>query len=100
MDNSRTAFEFFAGIGLVHEAIKHFGWNVTAANDNCAKKLAAYKLNYPDTAVFDTDVNALDMSSIAPVRLATASFPCIDLSQAGGRVGIDGDKSSVVSGFS
>ncbi len=99
MSNCRTAFEFFAGIGLIHEFIKHFGWNVTAANDNNAKKIAAYKLNYPDTAVFDTDVDALDVSGVAPVRLATASFPCIDLSQAGGRIGINGDKSSVVWAF-
>lgn len=99
MSYARTAFEFFAGIGLIHEAIKPFGWEVTAANDNSAKKVAAYKLNYPGTSVLDDDVNTLDVSGVGPVRLATASFPCIDLSQAGGRQGINGDKSSVVWAF-
>ena len=99
MSDCRTAFEFFAGIGLIHEAIKPLDWTVTAANDNCAKKLAAYKRNFPNTVVFDADVNELDVSGVEAVRLATASFPCIDVSQAGGREGINGEKSGVVWAF-
>jgi DNA (cytosine-5)-methyltransferase 1 len=99
MSKDRSVIEFFAGIGLIHEALKPLGWEVVAANDHSPKKVAAYRLNYPDTTIHDDDVQNLDVSNIGPVRLATASFPCIDLSQAGSREGINGDKSSVVWGF-
>ena len=99
LSDDRRVFEFFAGIGLIHEAIKPFGWEVTAANDNNAKKIAAYQQNFPSTVISDDDVNTLDVSGVEAVRLATASFPCIDLSQAGGRAGINGGNSSVVWAF-
>lgn len=95
----RTIIEFFAGIGLVHEAIKPFGWKTVFANDNNHKKIQAYNLNFPETHVSDHDIRKLDIGDIPVARLATASFPCIDLSQAGGREGINGEKSSVVWAF-
>jgi DNA (cytosine-5)-methyltransferase 1 len=94
-----NVLEFFSGIGLIHEALKPLGWQVVLANDNNAKKAASYHANFPETPFNNEDVRLLDVSGISPVEVATASFPCIDLSQAGGREGINGDKSGVVWGF-
>ena len=45
--SERTFIEFFAGIGLVHEAIKPFGWEAVLANDNDSRKALAYAANFP-----------------------------------------------------
>lgn len=45
------------------------------------------------------DINALDHTSIPTTTLATASFPCTDLSLAGGRRGLDNGESSAFWGF-
>lgn len=92
----RTFVEYFAGVGLIHEALRPLGWTCLLANDNDAKKVRTYAANFPDVPVSGSDVRDLAASDIPPATLATASFPCIDLSQAGGRVGIHGTHSGVV----
>lgn len=93
--------EFFSGIGLVHEAIAPLGWSAVLANDICEKKNRTYSANFPAVPVTAADVRELNLRNkkLPDVRLATASFPCIDISQAGGRLGIQGPKSSVVWAF-
>ncbi|QKE82771.1 DNA (cytosine-5-)-methyltransferase [Arthrobacter sp. NEB 688] len=88
--------EYFAGVGLIHEALRPLGWTCQLANDNDPKKVRAYEANYPNVPVSALDIRDLSASDIPPATLATASFPCIDLSQAGGRVGIHGTHSGVV----
>lgn len=68
--------EFFAGIGLVHEALAPSGWTCALANDNDPKKVDAYLRNYPDARVVLSDVRNLDLSALPRASLATASFPC------------------------
>ena len=93
------AIEFFAGVGLVHLTLERLGWEVVLANDIDERKAKTYRRNFPDTKLVVGDVHELDVSNLPKVELATASFPCIDLSQAGGRSGIDGKHSSAVWGF-
>ena len=95
---SRTFVEFFAGVGLVHEALNG-RWQCVLANDNDLKKVAAYAANFPSVPLSSADIRDLRPEDIPQVDLATASFPCIDLSQAGGRVGIHGEYSGVVWAF-
>ncbi len=95
----RTAVELFAGIGLVHEAIHPLGWKVILANDNDPKKASAYRANFPDVEFNVADVRQLDLRELPAVQLITASFPCIDLSQAGNREGLNGEHSSLVRTF-
>ncbi|MFN0018306.1 MAG: DNA cytosine methyltransferase [Pirellulaceae bacterium] len=95
--------EFFAGIGLVHEALKASGWTCVYANDIDPKKEAMYKGHFGNSPYFQReDVWATDriVESI-PDRpfLATASFPCTDLSLAGHWQGFEGDQSSTYFGF-
>ncbi len=96
---SKSFIEFFAGIGLIHEALSPLGWHCSLANDNDPRKVAAYKANYPDVPFSDADIRDIPASSLPHALLATASFPCIDLSQAGGRRGIEAEHSGIVWSF-
>lgn len=97
--HSKTFIELFAGIGLIHEALRPLGWEAALANDNDPKKIRAYKANYPEVPFSDRDVRVLDLCEYPAARLVTASFPCIDLSQAGNRQGLNGEHSSLVRTF-
>lgn len=94
-----TVAEFFAGIGLVREGLEQAGWRVLFANDIDPKKQVIYEMNYGHEHFVLGDIYQLDASSVPNVLLATASFPCIDLSLAGNRTGLDGKHSSAIWGF-
>jgi DNA (cytosine-5)-methyltransferase 1 len=94
----RTVAEFFAGIGLVRYAFERQGWRVVFANDIDPKKRDMYAAHFGDS--FDVaDVHSVDASNVPAVTLATASFPCTDLSLAGARRGLAGHHSSAFWGF-
>ncbi|MGW4769847.1 DNA cytosine methyltransferase [Nocardia sp. NPDC004278] len=97
--NQRTFVEYFAGIGLIHEAIGQFGWTCAMANDNDPRKTQAYRRNFPDVNFDERDIKEVPVGDIPDAELATASFPCIDLSQAGGRKGIHAEHSGIVWSF-
>ncbi|HEX8733203.1 MAG TPA: DNA mismatch endonuclease Vsr, partial [Ktedonobacterales bacterium] len=93
----KTCAEFFAGIGLMRLGLERQGWRVIFANDIDERKRAMYLAHFaPDDdaderAAFALgDVHALAVESVPSVTLATASFPCNDLSLAGGRQGLAG----------
>ena len=83
--------EFFAGIGLVGEALGRSGWRCAYANDIDPKKRGMYEGHYgPSDHYHEGDVWAVDeVIDRIPGRptLATASFPCTDMSLAGKRRG-------------
>ncbi len=87
--------EFFAGIGLVRKAIEPLGWECAFANDISPKKAELYERAYGGAHLIVDDINNLPETQLPPgIDLFTASFPCIDLSLAGNRNGIDGRYSS------
>lgn len=95
---SMTFAEFFAGIGLVRLGLEKSGWKCLFANDIDPGKLEMYRVQFPDCDdhfVLD-DIRNLNIRSLPPVDLATASFPCTDLSLAGARAGLAGDHSSAL----
>ena len=94
----RTVAEFFAGIGLMRYAFERQGWHVAFANDIDRKKAEMYTAQFGD-AFHVGDIHHLDPAAIPAVSLATASFPCTDLSLAGGRRGLSGKHSSAFWGF-
>lgn len=96
---SRTFAEFFAGIGLVRLALERQGWTVAYANDLDPKKKEMYDTNFQDSHLHLQDVHSVDPDSVPSVSLATASFPCNDLSLAGARAGLTGKQSSAFWGF-
>jgi DNA (cytosine-5)-methyltransferase 1 len=99
----KTFCEFFAGIGLVHEALRRSGWRATYAGDIDPKKRRMYEGHYgPAPHYHEGDVWDADaVLGRIPGRptLATASFPCTDMSLAGKRRGLAGVHSGALFGF-
>jgi DNA (cytosine-5)-methyltransferase 1 len=90
--------EFFAGIGLVRLGLEKSGWQCAFANDIDPKKLDMYGAQFSDAQDHFVlgDIRAIQAESVPHVDLATASFPCTDLSLAGGRAGLAGQHSSAL----
>ena len=89
--------EFFAGIGLVREAMEPLGWRCVFANDIAPGKAEMYRTRFGFRHFVVDDVNNLTVDQLpADIDLVTASFPCIDLSLAGNRAGLAGEHSGTV----
>lgn len=99
--NSWTFAEFFAGIGLMRMGLEAAGWTIAFANDIDEDKRAMYAAHFPDASEHFVleDIHKLDVNKIPDATLATASFPCTDLSLAGMRRGLSGRQSSAYWGF-
>jgi len=97
----RTFLEFFAGIGLVRVALESRGWAPVFANDIDPGKYRMYADNFPDAAgrYIVADIHHLRAGDIPTATLAQASFPCVDLSLAGYRRGLNGRRSGSYWGF-
>jgi len=87
-------FEFFAGGGMVRAGLGDTKWRCRFANDFDHKKSAVYRHNWGDGILKIADVRTLTTKDTpGDVDLAWASFPCQDLSLAGGGAGLKGDRS-------
>jgi DNA (cytosine-5)-methyltransferase 1 len=97
----KTFAEFFAGIGLMRMGLERMGWTVAFANDIDQQKYEMYESQFPDASFHwaNDDVHQLPSARVPVVSLATASFPCTDLSLAGARRGLEGRQSSAFWGF-
>jgi DNA (cytosine-5)-methyltransferase 1 len=99
-----TCIEFFAGIGLTHLGLSSHGWRCLYANDIEPKKRKMYETRfgradyYHVEDVWKTD-KVLARIPSKRVDLATASFPCVDLSLAGNLKGLSGSESGAFYGF-
>lgn len=93
--------EFFAGIGLMRLGLEKQGWKVVFANDIDRAKFEMYAEHFDHARdhFLLGDIHQIDAASIPDVTLATASFPCNDLSLAGSREGLRGGQSSSFWGF-
>ncbi len=100
-DGAPRFAEFFAGIGLMRLGLQRAGWRTAFANDIDPKKLEMYRVAFPDADghYLLKDVHKLTAEELPTVDLATASFPCTDLSLAGAREGLRGKHSSAFWGF-
>ncbi|HBT17328.1 MAG TPA: DNA (cytosine-5-)-methyltransferase [Firmicutes bacterium] len=98
---NKSFAEFFAGIGLMRMGLEQQGWFIALANDIDAQKKKMYEGHFTDVNnhfILD-DIHNLKGEDIPFVTLATASFPCNDLSLAGARKGLNGRHSSAFWGF-
>ena len=91
--------EFFAGVGLVRMALERVGFRVTFANDISPIKQRMYAENFGGQDFVLADIRDLTGADIPTVDVATASFPCTDVSLAGGRAGLQGRESSLLGDF-
>ena len=99
-DRGPIAAEFFAGIGLVRAGLERAGIDVVWANDIEPVKHAVYASNFDDAHYVLGDIRDVQGCSVPKVDIATASFPCVDLSLAGNRKGLDGEQSGLFFEFS
>jgi DNA (cytosine-5)-methyltransferase 1 len=99
--HKKTFAEFFAGIGLMRMGLEKEGWAVAFANDIAADKYEMYSEHFRDAKSHFVleDIHKLNSDKVPTVALATASFPCNDLSLAGMRKGLAGKESSAYWGF-
>ncbi|MGA5523083.1 DNA cytosine methyltransferase [Streptomyces pseudogriseolus] len=98
--------EFFAGIGLARLGLEKAGLRVTWANDMSSDKHNMYRTHFGDEHdhYVLSDIKVLAEAGDAPglprdLGLAWASFPCTDLSLAGGRKGLAGKHSGTFYDF-
>lgn len=88
-------------MGLVRRALETPGagrqFRVVYANDIDAGKANLYRRFFPGDGQIDRrDIADVAATDIPPCELWTASFPCTDLSLAGGRAGLRGTQSGAV----
>ncbi len=88
-----TFYEFFAGGGMARAGLGS-EWTCLFANDFDAKKGEIYARNWGSKELKIEDVGLLKASDLpGHPDLVWASFPCQDLSLAGGGAGLRGDRS-------
>lgn len=94
MPNRKYKFyEFFSGGGMARAGLGN-RWECLFANDIDLKKAETYKINWGEKHLTIGGVKELSADKInGCADLAWASFPCQDLSQAGGRGGLNQKRS-------
>lgn len=86
-------YEFFAGGGMARAGLGD-NWQCAFANDFDRKKAATYASNWGERHLKIGDIRNLTAADLpGAVDLTWASFPCQDLSLAGGGAGLKGDRS-------
>ncbi|MGI2036308.1 DNA cytosine methyltransferase [Rhizobium panacihumi] len=87
-------YEFFAGGGMARAGLGA-GWTCLFANDFDHKKGLAYQANWGTNGELKVgDVNAVTTEDLpGQADLVWGSFPCQDLSLAGGGAGLRGERS-------
>lgn len=88
-----TFYEFFAGAGMARAGLGS-NWQCLFANDFDHKKAKTYDNNWGQGTLLCEDIRRIspyDMPGQA--NLVWGSFPCQDLSLAGGGAGLRGDRS-------
>lgn len=89
----RTYYEFFAGGGMARAGLGE-GWRCLFANDFDRKKGATYSRNWGDNEIIVDDIRNIGSADLPGIPdLVWGSFPCQDLSLAGGGAGLRGDRS-------
>ncbi len=94
LERPRVA-EFFAGIGLVRLALEEHGLQVVWANDIEPAKGHMYVAHFGPSDFVLGDIRDVRGADMPDIDLATASFPCTDLSLAGNRLGLSGAQSGM-----
>ena len=89
------AAEFFAGIGLVRAGLEQAGIDVVWANDIEPSKKSVYAANFDGADYRLADIRGVRGADLPDIDVATASFPCVDLSLAGNRQGLAGEQSGL-----
>lgn len=88
-----TVAALFAGIGGIEKGLAKAGFETIYLCENDERCKAVLGAAYPQVKL-DSDIR--DVKRLPSVEVLTAGFPCQDLSVAGRRAGIEGDRSGLV----
>lgn len=91
-----NATGLFAGIGGIEFGLHQSGIDAYLLSEIMPEAQSVLKNRYPK-AKFSSDVTTLQ--KIGGVDILAGGFPCQDLSIAGNKVGIDGERSRLVREF-
>ena len=83
----------------MRRALETSGFKVVFANDISRQKYDVYSLNFDPSCFTLGDIADLKGAHVPDIELATAGFPCTDLSLAGLRRGLRGKQSGTVTEF-
>ncbi|KGY10896.1 cytosine methyltransferase [Vibrio tubiashii] len=89
------SLDFFAGSGLVSEALKG-SFKTVWANDICSKKRQVFVANHSEHSFHLDSIENVHGIDLPDHELSWASFPCQDLSVAGNQNGINANRSGMV----
>lgn len=95
MPSKPRFLDFFAGAGLVTEAVSPY-FDVIWANDISLKKARVYRENHGHAHFLLDSVQNVRGRDLPSADVSWASFPCQDLSLAGNQAGIQGSRSGMV----
>lgn len=86
----------FSGIGGFEEAFRRASASLIAACEIDPQAQRVLKRHFPGTRIIN-DVKAIEKDTFggSPIDLITGGFPCQDLSVAGRRKGLDGERSGL-----
>lgn len=82
MKKKYFAIDLFSGCGGLSEGLRTAGFEVAAAFDNDEDSVATYKLNHPNTKVFQGDIRNVDTADVkkilngSPLHLLAGCPPC------------------------
>ena len=91
---SKTIGSLFAGIGGFDLGFERAGFTTTWACEIDPKAQSVLRLRFPNAKLHD-DVCAVGAHNLEPVDVVTFGSPCQDLSVAGKRAGLAGDRSGL-----
>jgi DNA (cytosine-5)-methyltransferase 1 len=94
MSNDKKVAGLFAGIGGLELGLRKSGFHAELLCEIDPHAQKVLQANFPRVPIFP---DVTELKSIPHVGVLTAGFPCQDLSQAGGKAGIDGLRSSLIS---
>lgn len=86
--------DLFSGIGGFALAGRNLGHEIAAFCERAKYPRLVLEKQFHGVPIFD-DVTTADFTSIGPVDLVTAGFPCQDTSRAGNRAGLAGERSGL-----
>jgi DNA (cytosine-5)-methyltransferase 1 len=89
-----TTGSLFSGIGGIDKAFEAAGFPVQWQCESDGNARHILRRHWPDLRCYE-DIRELDGATILPVDILLAGFPCQDLSIAGGRSGMEGNRSSL-----
>lgn len=75
----------FAGVGGIDTAFEQAGFEIVWANEIDKDACKTYRYNFPNTVLFEGDINNVNALDIPNFDILTAGFPCQSFSVCGNK---------------